>query len=448
MVPLSRYLCANFFQENFILIIIVIVLLILSAFFSACEMSFSTANAIRIRNMADDKVKGARRALYICENYDRILSTILVANNLVNIANTTICTVFFLNLFVNNPTLANVVNTVVMTILILIFGEILPKSFAKMNPEKFALTFSNVMYFFYIILYPITIPFIGLQKIFLKQVKNNTASAPTVTEDELESIIDTMEEEGVLESNDAELIQGVLDLSEKTAYDIMTPRVDITAIELKATKQEIMQTFIDSNYSRLPVYNGDIDHIVGILNQKEYYPTIINQEKFDITNIITEPLFLNGKTKVDDIIRQMQKEKKHMAIVLDEYGGTSGIVCLEDALETMVGEIYDEHDDEEDNTMFKKIGDNQYLVDADIDLEKLFNLLKIENMPSTEYSTLGGFLYELANTIPSEGQTYTFTTIDEIHDKSGGYSEKAIKMNFKLTSVEDKRIREVQITIT
>jgi len=445
LVPLSL-LCANVFRDNILLIFVLIILLAFSAFFSSSETAFSTSNVIRIRNFADEKVKGARKALYICENYDKTLTSILVGNNLVNIAATTIGAYVFACL-VKNPTLANVLNTVVLTILVLIFGEILPKSLAKVNPEKLALRYSNIMYVIIWILYPITFLFLRLQNRFVKRAKKNSEIMPTVTEDELESIIDTMEEEGVIDSDDAELIQGVLDLDDKVAYDIMTPRIDISAIELKEDNENILNLFIDTNYSRIPVYSEDIDHIIGILNFKDFYREYNKNPKIDITKIMTEPLYINENVGVDDIIRSMQRVKKHMAVVLDEHGGTSGIVCLEDAIEEMVGEIYDEHDEVKNQSMFVKVEEKEFLVDAEIEIKDLFERLDIERMPETDYNNLAGFLYELSETVPKQDQILKYTTIDERVDKDGNYVEKVIHLIFTLQCVEDKRIKQVLIKI-
>ena len=430
-------------RSNILLTIVVILLIMCSAFFSSCETAFSTANNIRLRNYADEKRKGARKAVYISENYDKTLSTILVGNNLVNIACTTICAYIFSTLF-TSPTLANILNTVIMTIIILIFGEIIPKAFAKQNPEKFALRFSGILFVIMKILFPITYVFNKLQKGVVKADNNN----PTITEDELESIIDTMEEEGVINSEDADLIQGVLDLSERTAYDIMTPRVDVNALPIDATDDEVKKLFLDTQYSRIPIYKNDIDHIVGILSQKDYFSALIQGENPKVEDLMSEPLFINEIMKVDDVIRQMQKVKKHMAVVVDEYGGTSGIVTFEDGIEEMVGEIYDEHDQEDDiREEIKRLDENSFLIDAEVQLEELFRELEIENVPETQYSTIGGFLYELSGNLPEQDQELELVTLDEMLDKDANYVQKTIKMKFRLINVHENRIREVLLTI-
>ncbi len=259
---------SNTVKVDIILSVVVIFLLICSAFFSSAETSFSSVNLLRMKTYAEEKRKGALKALYICEHYEKAIITILVGNNLVNIASTTICA-YILSTTVLSPTLANLLNTVVMTIIILIFGEITPKCLAKLNPEKAALRYSNLLFFLMKLLTPLTFLFQKLQGAFKKN--KDADKTPTVTENELESIIDTMQEEGVIDQDNAQLLQGVFDLNEKTAYDVMTPRVDVIAVEQNETNENIKKVFVDTQYSRMPVYDEDIDHVVGILSQKDFF---------------------------------------------------------------------------------------------------------------------------------------------------------------------------------
>lgn len=436
---------SNTVKVDIILSVVVIFLLICSAFFSSAETSFSSVNLLRIKTYAEEKRKGALKALYICEHYEKAIITILVGNNLVNIASTTICA-YILSTTVLSPTLANLLNTVVMTIIILIFGEITPKCLVKLNPEKAALRYSNLLFFLMKVFTPLTFLFQKLQGAFKKN--KDADKTPTVTENELESIIDTMQEEGVIDQDNAQLLQGVFDLNEKTAYDVMTPRVDVIAVEQNETNENIKKVFVDTQYSRMPVYDDDIDHVVGILSQKDFFTALLKSDKVDIKKLMVKPMFLNENMKLDDVIRKMQKEKKHMAVIADEYGGTSGIITLEDAIEEMFGEIYDEHDDEEVKENLVKISDNQYLIDADMDIKDLFEQLEIEHLPESQYSTIGGFIFELAESMPYVGQELTFETIDETIDDDANLVQNAIKMIFKITKVEDNRIREVLLTIT
>ena len=426
------------------LYILALFLLGCSAYFSASELAFTTVNQIRLKNLADNKVRGARKAIYIVEHYNKTLSTILIGNNLVNIGTTTICAYVFSTLF-KDPTLANVLNTVIMTLIILIFGEILPKTIAKADPQKFALRTSGIMYILLKVLTPISWIFIKMQSVATKKSKNQNDDEPTVTEGELESIIDTMEEEGVIDHDNADMMQGVLDLQSRTAYDIMTPRVDVSAINYTDSVKNIQDVFMETMYSRLPVYDETIDKIIGVLNQKDFFKAMLSGEKIYIKKIMTEPLFINENMKVDDVIRKMQASKKHMAVVLDEHGGTSGIVCMEDAIEEMVGEIYDEHDDEVKELVDKK-NDNEYVVDPDMELEDLFEMLEIEHLPETTYTSVGGFLFDLSEELPVQGKVIKYSTIDE-RVVDGLYVSVPVEIHFTLTKVEDNRIKEIFVKV-
>ena len=449
MVPpsiLNNLICSNNFgiADGFA-IAGILLLLLFSAFFSASETAFSRANPIRIKSLADEKVKGARRATYICDNYDKALSTILVGNNLVNIASTTLCA-YLLTKFIISPTLSNLLNTVVMTIVILIFGEILPKSLAGTNPDKWSLRFSGFLYFLMKLLIPITFVFHGLQKLVNK--KKNEEAQPTVTEDELETIIDTMSEEGVINQEEADILQGALDLSSKTVYDIMTPRVDVIAIDVTDDLDTIKNVFIEHQFSRVPVYEEDKDNIIGVLNQKDFIINYLKGKKINVRKLMTKPIFVTETTKVDDVMRLMQKEKKHLAIVLDEYGGTSGIVTMEDALEEVVGEIYDEHDDEIVTEPIVKTGENTYTLDPDVSVEDLYDYLEIEHLPETKYSSVGGMVYELLETLPEVGAIVTTTAIDDILDEHNNYIQVTAILKFKITKAEDNRITELALEVS
>lgn len=396
-----------------------------------------------MRTLADDNVRGARSAMQVLENFNKALTTLLVGNNLVNIANTTICAYLF-SIYIQNPTLANILNTVIMTIVVLIFGEITPKCLAKRNAEKLALATGGIILFLNKLLTPITYPFSLLQKAFIRTKNEET---PTVTENELESIIDTMEQEGVIDSQDADLFQGVLDVNEKCAYDIMTPRVDVVAIPITESVENIKNIFISTMYSRIPVYTKDIDHIVGILNQKDFFASILQNDHKSVRKLMQHPLFVNENMKVDKIIQTMQKTQKHQAVVLDEYGGTSGIVCLEDAIEEMVGEIYDEHDEEENCDDVKAIDNSTMIVDGEIDLDTLFEKLEIEHLPETDYTNLSGFLYELTETVPYTNQVVKYNTIDERLNDDGEYISVPVELEFTILKVEDRRIKTVQVKV-
>ncbi|MBQ8451773.1 MAG: HlyC/CorC family transporter [Clostridia bacterium] len=440
MDPAAFLLAANFGVTDAIWIVLVVLLIALSAFFSSSETAFSSVNTMHIKNYADEKVKGARRAQYICDHFDMALVCFLVGNNLVNIANTTICAYLFTK-FILNPTLANILNTVIMTILILIFGEILPKSYAKHNPEKYVLKFSGVIFVFMKICSVIAYPFYRLQKRLLKEKE-----VEKITEDDFESIVDTMEYQGVIDSDNAEIIHGALDISEKMVKDILVPRVDVIAAPETATLDELKKIFIEWQFTRIPIYSGDKDNIIGILNYKDLMMIEYSNKKFNIEKIIYEPLKVNETMKVDELIRTMQKEKMHLAVVVDEYGGTSGIVTMEDALEEMVGEIYDEHDDEA-MVPIKKLSENKFRVNPNISVEDLFKFLEIEHLPETQYSSVGGLVYEHLETLPEKGTSVTITAVDDVLDEHNNYVSMIADLKFTVEKVEDDRITQILLEV-
>lgn len=432
------------YKTVILLSVLLVILLIFSAFFSSCETAISSVNIMRLKTFVEEKRRGAKKALWIAEHYDRTLTTLLVGNNFVNIAASTISVAIFAILIIN-PTLSNVVSTVVMTIIVLIFGEILPKSLAKEKSETLTLRFANILYLLMKILYPIVIVFIGIKKLMFSKV--GKSEQPTVTESELETIIDTMESEGVIDSDDADLMQSVLDISERTIYDIMTPRVDIIGIDIEMENDEIKDVFFKHKFSRMPVYKEDKDHIVGILSERDFYTALLKGKKVKIESLVTEPLYVSKTMKVDDLIRLMQKEKKHFAIVSDEYGGTSGIVTMEDALEELVGEIYDEHDDTIQDEEIVKIEENIYEVSAEMPVEDLFELLELGKAPDSSYTSVGGFLYSLAEDVPSEGEELEWHTTIDRNLEDDFAEEYPITLKFTILSVIERRIMRIKLEI-
>lgn len=436
------------FSDNLVLNVILccslIVLLMLSAFFSSSETAYSTSNLMRLKSYQDEKRKGAKKAVYIAENFDFTLITLLVGNNIVNIAATTIATIIF-NSIIPDEFWANLVNIIVMAVLVLIFGEILPKSIAKRKPEELALKFSGAFYVVMKMLIPITIIFHSFRKVFVKEEEN---TEPFMTEDELEDVIDVMEDQGVLDESDAELISNSLSLNEKTVYDIMTPRVDMISVNIEDSILNIRDTFFEYQYSRLPVYRDDKDNIVGLLRERDFFTALIKYgaDKVNINKLITKPYFVSKATKVDDLIRDMQQAKQHFAVVVDEYGGTDGIVTLEDCLEEIVGEIYDEYDDEEKNVDLKEIGENKYLVSAEMELEELFEQLELGKTPESMYSNVGGFVYALCEELPQEGMEVEYETVYEKIDLENPIVI-TYQLKFLVKQVKEKRIRTVELSV-
>ena len=428
---------------DFFIILGIVVLLVLSAFFSSSEIAFSSANKLRIKTLAEQNEKGSRKALYILEHFDKALSTILVGNNFVNILSTTLCAYLFVN-FIKNPVLYNILNTVVMTIVILIFGEILPKAKTKINPERTALFLAPILYVTMKITYIFCLPFYGLQKLFTKRVKED--KTPTVTEDELENIVETMEDEGVIDEQNAEMIYGALKFNDVAVRDIMTPRVDVVCASVYSGIEEIKGIFLRNQFSRIPIYKKTKDNIIGILNQKDFFSAIIGKEKIDLEKMLTPALFVSKNTKINAVMKLMQKEKKHMAVVSDEYGGTSGIVTMEDCFEEVFGEVYDEHDESVVNTI-SKIADNTFKVNAELSVEELFDFLQIEQMPKNKYENIASFISEISKKIPQQNAIVTYKTEDEQINDESEFVKRQISLTFKLTRVERRRIKEVELKV-
>lgn len=440
-LPSNLLLAYNFGVTDAISIVAIVLLIVLSAFFSASETAFSSVNTLHIKSFAEQKVKGARRAQYICDHYDFALVCFLVGNNLTNIANTTICAYLF-SKFITNPTISNLVNTVIMTIVILIFGEILPKGYAKHNPEKFVLKFSAPIFVFMKIIYIIAVPFYGLQKLVLKKKEEQK-----ITEDEFETIVDRLEDQGTIDSENANIIHGAIDISEKTVYDICVPRVDMIALPLDASADEIKETHEKYKFSRIPIYGEDKDDIIGILNYKDLLFADTKNENFSLKKILTKPIRVTDNMKVDELIKLMQKEQKHMAIVVDEFGGTSGLVTLEDAIELLFGEIYDEYDVSEGEPIIQ-LSENKFSVDPDVSIEDLFEFLKIEHLPETSYSSVGGMVYELLEAIPEKGKTVSITAIDDVLDEKNNYVQMIADLTFTIDKVEDNRIMRLSLDVS
>ncbi len=445
MVPLEIYYSnlilatsGNEFLDNLIssvpLFIAVIILLMFSAFFSSCETALSSVNLIRLRGYVEEKRKGARKALYLAEKFDVTLITLLVGNNLVNIGSTTIAGTIIYK-FITDPTINDLVTTIIMTIIVLIFGEIMPKSSAKENPERYALRYSGILFVIQKILWPFSWFFYKIRKFFLRKSNNTT---PQVTEEELESIIEAMEDEGVIENDNAELMQNALDINDTTVYEIMTPRVDIVAVDINESIESIKKVFFEYKYSRIPVYDKDKDNMIGILRERDFLTAYITErDNLNIHKIMSSPYFVSKETKVDDLIKEMQDIKKHFAIVLDEYGGTSGIVTMEDALEELVGEIYDEYDDAPELDFdFHKITDNKYQINPEMNIEDLFEEFNLGKQPESSYHNIGGLVYELCEEPPFKGKVVTCTSVYESTDL-----ENPINIEYKLTFTIDRVIK-------
>lgn len=382
------------------LILVLVVLVFLSAFFSATETAFSSLNRIRLKNLAAGGSKRARLTYALAENYDELLSTILVGNNLVNIASTTIATVLFTRALGEGtgPT----VSTVVMTVTVLVFGEVAPKSLAKEVPESFAMTAAPVMRVLIVVLKPVNFLFAQLKKGLKKLFRVN--SNRSVTDSELLTIVEEAEQEGGIDQDESEMLRNVIEFDDIEAIDIMTPRVDVEAIPRDAPKEDIARLFRETGYSRLPVYDETIDSIVGVILQKNFYSHVWGTDE-TIDSILKPAEYIPPSMKISALLKLLQQNKLHMAVIVDEFGGTEGIVTLEDVIEELVGEIWDEHDEIVQES-FHKTEDGVYRVYCSTDLDDLLDFFHITC--ETEASTINGWLTENLDRIPAEGDSFEY----------------------------------------
>lgn len=388
------------------LLISLIILVVFSGFFSATETAFSCSSKIKLKTLFTNGNKRAGKVLNFIENkFDSSISTILIGNNIVNLSASAISTLFFAKIIFNAKIDSTVVSTAVITIIILVFGEILPKFIAKTYPEKIAMTFYPVFSVIYYILKPLSFVFSGWNWLCSKILK--LKNEEIITEDEIMTFVEEAEEDGTLKKDETELIRSVIEFDDLEVEDILTPRVNISAVDIDSDLEEIKKIFETSGFSRLPVYKESIDSIIGIVHEKDFYNYYISRTgKF--ADIVQEAYFTTQHTKISKLLKNLQNKHIQMAIVLDEYGGTLGLATIEDILEELVGEIYDEHDEE--IAYHKVLKDGSIIFDGNTPLESCFEILKIdtEKCNNFEASTLGGFIIEYLGEIPAVGKEFTF----------------------------------------
>ena len=393
-------------QNIAIYVIILVALLILSAFFSATETAFTSLNRTRLKLLADDGKKSAKKALKHADNYDRLLYTILIGNNIVNLTLATISTLLFSSIITNSESLSATLSTIISTVAVLIFGEVTPKTLAKEFPEKVAMFVAPIMDFFTIILYPLNLVFTGW-KLLLKKVFK-FKSEDVITEQELLTYVEEANEDGTLDNNETELISSAIEFNDAEVGDILVPRVNVIAVEENTPMKDIRLVFSEHGFSRLPVYRRSIDTIIGMIHEKDFYAAYTSGAT-DIKGIVTSMALATEHMKISDLLRSMQKQKVHMATVVDEYGGTLGIVTLEDILEELVGEIWDEHDEVVD--YFTKLDDEHYLVDGNAELSEFFEIFSQEEDEESDSNTVSGWIIERSGDIPPIGYTFDYNNL-------------------------------------
>jgi len=402
-------------------IVIIVFCIIMSAYFSATETAYSTFNRIRMKNLAEKGNKKAAKVLKLSDNYDTLLSTILIGNNIVNILASSLATILFVDLLKGGSFAewSSAISTATLTVIILTFGEISPKTVAKKKPEWFALFAAPLISVLVCIFRPFTFIFKQLQNLLSKIFKSDEDKG--MTEEELISIIEEAEEEGDFDKEESTLIKSAIEFADLEVSDIFTPRIDITATSKDATNEEIGKLFTESGYSRLPVYEDDLDNIIGILYYKDFFTT-----EFSSIEEIMKPVIYVAKTqKINDLLKELQNKQLHLAVVMDEFGSTAGIVTLEDVLEEIVGEIWDEHD--EKVVELQQLSEKEYIVSGKANISKLFDELEIDDEP--EAQTVNGWTMTALGRIPTEGDVF----------EDSGLKVKVLKM-------DGKRIENVHVT--
>ncbi|MBS7276157.1 MAG: HlyC/CorC family transporter [Eubacteriales bacterium] len=384
--------------ENIRNIIALAVLILMSGYFSATETAFLSCNKTRLRTMAEKGNKRAALVNRLNENYDRLLSTILIGNNIVNLTAASIGTVLFVRLYGD---IGATVSTAVITVLVLIFGEITPKNVAKDCPEKLAMFSAPIIRVLIWIFTPLNFLF-GLWKKLISKVLH-LESDSKMSQEELLMLVEEVREGGTIDSEEGDLLKNAIEFNDMRAEDILTHRVDLEAVDIESTKEEIAEVFTQSKFARLPVYEDSIDNIIGILNMKDFYDGTGITAK-SIRDIMTKPLFVLKSEKIDELLKLLQETKSQMAVILDEYGGTLGIVTLEDILEELVGEIWDEHDEVTEE--YIPIGENRWRVDCSVNLDDFCDFFGIETDSTT--ISLGGWVMEQLGKVPEAGDSFEY----------------------------------------
>ena len=396
-------------EDSISSILILVLLITMSAYFSATETAYSSLNKIKLKSIANKGNKKAKLALELSEKYDSVISTILIGNNIVNIATASLATVLFTKLLGSSGV---TVSTIVMTILILIFGEISPKSIAKDIPESFAIVSAPLLNAFCIILKPVNNLFCLWKKLISKVFKIQKHSG--ITEDEILTIAEEAENEGGINPQQLEIIKSAIELNDQEVIEAFTPRVDMVAIKDSCSKEELLNLFIESGFSRIPVYHDNIDNVIGIINEKDLINIVVNNKNEEISSIIKPLNVIQPHMKLSQLLKVLQNNKSHMALIADEYGGTMGIITLEDILEELVGEIWDEHDKVVND--IEKIAEDEYIVRGNANIEKVLEEFDLEE--EFEVNSVNGWVMQQFGKIPKVGESFEYKNLKIVIQKA------------------------------
>lgn len=424
------------------LIIGIILCIACSHFFSSSEMSFSSCNEIRLSREAENGKtdiirRHARKALYIVNNFDRALSTILIGNNLVNVACSSLASVLVIT--VTGDDGKTWIATVGVTLLVIIFGETIPKIIAKKKPNTLAMVYAPIIRVLMIIFFPVVWIVVKLVGVFTRGVKEEGEIDEDESVEELQSMIETAEDEGILEKDQSELLQNAIDFADTCASEVMTARVDMDAIDIDDPMDEIMKIAEKTRYSRLPVYEDSIDNVIGVLHLNTLFRALMDEDDVNIRELLIKPCFVYKAMKLPEVLDALRESSQNMAVVTDEYGGTAGLITVEDVLEEIVGEIWDESDEIEQE--YNKTGENEYEVDGDMDLNDFFELVGLDDDEADEFEseTVGGWMIEMQGQYPVAGDSF------EYECRSHAETEEVLVLT--ALSVNDRRVEKIDVKI-
>lgn len=428
------------------LLIIFIVLICFSAYFSCSETGYSLMNKIRIKSLADEGNRKAKNALFISNNYDKALTALLIGNNIVNIAAASVATLLSVKLLQNAEMadgIKNLISTVVTTAIVFMFGEMIPKSFAGDRPQTVSMNFSGSLRVLMKILTPIIAFFGMITKFFTRLFEGN--NSPSITEEELYDIIDTAEEEGVMDEDQSDLFKSAMEFSDTTAQDVMTMREDILAIDVSLTNDAIMEVVKSTTHSRIPVYNGNIDNIIGTLPIRSFIKQYYKDPALNLRSLLIPPFFVKADAKIDDLLTIMRQHKFYLAVVSDDMGSTLGIVTIEDFLEELVGEIWDEDDVVDKN--FLKLGGNKFQINTRMTVSEAFDRMHV-GTPDDHIAPrpILSWIIETFGRIPEEGESFTYEkleiTVDSVEEGRVSTVEIRIMNDSELKEAEDPSEKE------
>ncbi len=404
---------SSFFADNWLRIVLLVLCILLSGLFSSAELAYTVVNKLRLKKEAENGGKLAKKALNIADDYDNTITTILFGNNLVNIACSSLATLICLALFKTNSSISDsdaaAISSIIVFVFLVIFGEVIPKNIGMNESYRLSKFYAWIIQILKYVFFPITFLVKLIVKVIVKILPKNKEKEPSVTDEELIEMVDTIEEEGVIDEKQSELLKSAIDFCDTTVYEIMTPRVDIFAIDINEVNNSIYDEKDFAKYSRIPIYMDSIDNIIGIVSVKTILKLRLKGEPIDLNKLMVEPLYVPKSKQISSLLKEFKETHNHIAVIIDEFGGTEGIVTMEDIVEELVGEIWDETDEVEED--YKRKNSNTYEVDGSMNIDDFFALVGIDTEIDSDYTTVSGFCIEKLERFAQVGDAFDFENI-------------------------------------